>query len=118
MDSRNFTNLEIDVNDSGELIKNNFQFEESIETESNKTFYTVVLLVILLILIIKKFCNLKFKKFILLKISIVKKAENKVKKNSVLVIGPSNSGKTAFFYSVSIFNSKFYLIYYWKVLIF
>lgn len=53
----NFTNL--DVNDSGDLIKNNFQLEESIELESNKTFYTVILVVILLVVIIKKFCKIK-----------------------------------------------------------
>jgi len=55
MDSMNFTN--IDVNDSGDLIKNNFQLEESIEMESNKTFYTVVFIIVLLVVIIKKFCK-------------------------------------------------------------
>lgn len=57
MDSMNFTNLDVDVNDSGDFIKNNFQLEESIEMESNKTFYTIVLIVILLVVIIKKFCK-------------------------------------------------------------
>lgn len=63
MDSMNFTNLDVDVNDSGELIKNNFQLEESIEMDSNKTFYTAVLLVILLVVIIKKFCKFFFPNF-------------------------------------------------------
>ncbi len=55
MDSMNFTNT--DVNDSGDLIKNSFKLEESIEMESNKSFYTVVLIIIVLIAIIKKLCK-------------------------------------------------------------
>lgn len=46
-----------DINDSGELIKNNFEITETIESESNKTFYTIVLIIILLVFIIKKFCK-------------------------------------------------------------
>ena len=47
----------IDINDSGEIIKNNFLLQEDLDAESNKGLYTLILIVILLVIIIRKFCK-------------------------------------------------------------